>query len=63
MPPSEVAALVDLGRLADAKERVGQLLKAFPEHRIRPEFVRRHNRNQATAEAWIAALRTAGLPD
>ena len=58
-----VVALVDLGRLADAKERVGQLLKAFPEHRIRPEFVRRHNRNQATAEAWIAALRAAGLPD
>jgi len=25
--------------------------------------VRRHNRNEATAEAWIAALRAAGLPD
>jgi hypothetical protein len=34
-----------------------------PENHIRPEFVRRHNRNEATAEAWIAALRTAGLPD
>jgi adenylate cyclase len=56
-------ALVDLHRIDDAKERIGQLLKAFPQHRIRPEFVRRHNRNQATAEAWIAALRMAGLPD
>jgi hypothetical protein len=56
-------ALVDLGRIDEAKERMAQLLKAFPQHRIRPEFVRRHNRNEATAEAWIAALRMAGLPD
>ncbi|WP_428672184.1 helix-turn-helix domain-containing protein [Reyranella sp.] len=56
-------ALVDLGRIDDAKEQIAQLLKVFPEHRIRPEFVRRHNRNEATAEAWIAALRAAGLPD
>jgi tetratricopeptide (TPR) repeat protein len=56
-------ALIDLGRIDDAKERVAQLLKVRPRERIRPEFVRRHNRNQATAEAWIAALRTAGLPD
>ncbi|MFO1162385.1 MAG: helix-turn-helix domain-containing protein [Reyranellaceae bacterium] len=56
-------ALVDLGRIDDAKERIAQLLKMRPHERIRPNFVRRHNRNQATAEAWIAALRTAGLPD
>ena len=56
-------ALVDLGRVDEAKERVAQLLKVRPQERIRPEFVRRHNRNQATAEAWIAALRMAGLPD
>ena len=56
-------ALVDLGRVDDAKERAAQLLKVFPQHRIRSEFVRRHNRNEATAEAWIAALRMAGLPD
>jgi adenylate cyclase len=56
-------ALVDLGRIADAKKRIAQLLEAFPQHRIRLEFVRRHNRNEATAEAWIAALRMAGLPD
>ena len=45
------------------RERIAQLLKARPQDRIRPEFVRRHNRNEATAEAWIAALRAAGLPD
>jgi TolB-like protein len=56
-------ALVDLGRIDEANERVAQLLKLRPHERIRPEFVRRHNRNKATAEAWIAALRTAGLPD
>jgi adenylate cyclase len=56
-------ALVDLGRIDEAKERIAQLLKARPQDRIRLEFVRRHNRNEATAEAWIAALRMAGLPD
>jgi len=56
-------ALVDLGRIDDAKERIAQLLKMRPQERIRPEFVHRHNRNGATAEAWIATLRTAGLPD
>jgi adenylate cyclase len=55
-------ALVDLGRIDDARERIAQLLRACPGHHIRPEFVRRHNRNEATAEAWIAALRVAGLP-
>jgi hypothetical protein len=58
-----VVALVDLGCIDEAKERVRQLLKAFPQQRIRCEFVRRHNRNQATAEAWIAALQAAGVPD
>lgn len=56
-------ALIDLGRVDEARERISQLLKARPQERIRPEFVRRHNRNQATAEAWIAALQAAGLPD
>lgn len=56
-------ALVDLGRIDDAKERIAQLLTMRPQERIRPEFVRRHNRNAATAEAWVAALRIAGLPD
>jgi adenylate cyclase len=56
-------ALVDLGRVDEARERVAQLLKARPQDRIRAEFIHRHNRNGATAEAWIAALRTAGLPD
>jgi len=56
-------ALVDLGRIGEAKEQIVQLLKARPQDHIRPEFVRRHNRIEATAEAWIAALRMAGLPD
>jgi len=56
-------ALVDLGRIDEAKERIAQLLKALPHDHVRPEFVRRHNRNMATAEAWIAALRMAGLPE
>lgn len=56
-------ALVDLGRIDDAKERIALLLKARPQDHIRPDFVRRHNRNEATADAWIAALRMAGLPD
>ena len=56
-------ALVDLGRVDEAKRRIAQLLKALPQDHVRPEFVRRHNRNEATAEAWIAALRLAGLPD
>ena len=56
-------ALVDLGRIDEAKERIAQLLKARPQDNIRPYFVRRHNRNETTAESWIAALRIAGLPD
>ena len=56
-------ALVDLGRIDEARERIAQLLKARPQDRIRLDFVRRHNRNAATADAWIAALRVAGLPD
>lgn len=56
-------ALVDLGRIADARERIAQLLKARPREHIRVEFVRRNNRSDTTADAWIAALRVAGLPD
>jgi len=56
-------ALVDLGRIADARDRIAQLLTARPQDHIRPAFVRRHNRNEATAEAWISALRMAGLPE
>ena len=56
-------ALVDLGRIDEAKEQIAQLLKARPQDTIRPYFVRRHNRIETTAESWIAALRIAGLPD
>jgi adenylate cyclase len=57
------AALVDLGRIDEAKEFVAQLLKILPQSRIDPAFVRRQNRNSATVESTIAALRLAGLPD
>jgi len=60
---TSAVALIDLGRVDEAREAIAQLLKARPQERIRPEFVRRHNRNRATAEGWIAALRQAGLPD
>jgi adenylate cyclase len=57
------AALVDLGRVDEAKEFIAQLLKILPQSRIDPVFVRRQNRNSATIESTIAALRLAGLPD
>ena len=57
------AALVDLGRVDEAKEFIGQLLKILPQSRIDPAFVRRQNRNSSTMELTIAALRLAGLPD
>jgi adenylate cyclase len=56
-------ALVDLGRLEEAKEAIGQLLRVLPTERLRPELVHRQNRNRATVEAWIAALRQAGLSE
>jgi len=58
-----VVALVDLGRIDEAREAVGQLLKALPKERLRPELAYRQNRNRATAEAWIGALRLAGLSE
>ena len=56
-------ALVDLGRLDEAKQLIRQLLQILPQTRIDPDFVRRQNRNTATVDSWIAALRLAGLPD
>ena len=56
-------ALVDLGRIDEAKQLIRQLLQILPQSRIDPDFVRRQNRNTATVESWIAALRLAGLPD
>lgn len=60
---TSAVALIDLGRIDEARECIAQLLKARPRERIRPDFVRRHNCNQATAEDWIGGLRQAGLPD
>ena len=56
-------ALVDLGRIEEAKEAIRQLLRALPKESLRPDLLYRQNRNRATADAWIAALRQAGLPE
>ncbi|HZY53694.1 MAG TPA: adenylate/guanylate cyclase domain-containing protein [Reyranella sp.] len=58
-----IVALVDLGRIDEAREAVGQLLKTLPTERLRPELVYRQNRNRETADAWITALRQAGLAE
>ena len=57
------AALVDLGRIDEAKELIAQLLKILPQSCIDAAFLRRQNRNPGTVESWIAALRLVGLPD
>jgi adenylate cyclase len=57
------AALVDLGRIDEARQLVGQLLKILPQSPIDAAFVRRQKRNPATVDSTIAALRLAGLPD
>ena len=56
-------ALVDLDRLDEAHEVIRQLRAVLPQAHIDPAFVRRRNRDPATVESWIAALRRAGLPD
>jgi tetratricopeptide (TPR) repeat protein len=57
------AALVDLGQIDEAKELIVQLLMLLPQSRINAALLRRQNRNHATVESWIAALRLAGLPE
>jgi adenylate cyclase len=57
------AALVDLGRIDEAKELIAQLLRILPQSRINAALLRRQNRDPATVESWIATLRLAGLPD
>ena len=57
-----VASLVELGRLEEAREAAGRLMAAFPTFRI----ARRRRagfRDTARFEAYLAALRQAGLPD
>ena len=56
-------ALVDLGRVDEARDMIRQLLQTQPHARIDPAFVRRQNRNESTAESWIRTLQQAGLPD
>jgi adenylate cyclase len=57
-----VASLVELGRLEEARAAAGRLMAAFPTFRI----ARRRRagfRDTARFEAYLAALREAGLPD
>jgi adenylate cyclase len=56
-------ALVDLGRVDEARDMIRQLLQTQPHARIDLAFVRRQNRNESTTESWIRALQQAGLPD
>jgi TolB-like protein len=57
------AALVDLGRIDEAKELIAQLLRILPQSRINAALLRRQNRNPATVDSWIVTLRLAGLPE
>jgi adenylate cyclase len=57
-----VASLVELGRLEEAREAASRLMATFPTFRI----ARRRRagfRDTARFEAYLAALRRAGLPD
>jgi adenylate cyclase len=57
-----VACLVELGRLEEARHAAGRLMAMFPTFRI----ARRRRagfRDAARFEAYLAALRRAGLPD
>jgi TolB-like protein len=57
-----VACLVELGRLEEARHAAGRLMATFPTFRI----ARRRRagfRDAARFEAYLAALRRAGLPD
>lgn len=57
-----VASLVELGRPEEARQAAGRLMAAFPTFRV----ARRRRagfRDAARFEAYLAALRRAGLPD
>jgi adenylate cyclase len=56
-----VASLVELGRLEEARAAAGQLMAAFPTFRI-AQRRRAGFRDTARFEAYLAALRRAGLP-
>jgi hypothetical protein len=54
--------LVELGRLDEAREAAGHLMAACPSFRIARRR-RAGYRDTARSEAYLAALRRAGLPD
>ncbi|HEX6011574.1 MAG TPA: adenylate/guanylate cyclase domain-containing protein [Geminicoccaceae bacterium] len=57
-----VASLVELGRLEEAREAAKRLTAQFPTFRI-AQLRRAGVRDAARFEAWLEALRRAGLPD
>jgi adenylate cyclase len=57
-----VASLVELGKLDEAREAASRLMAAFPTFRI-AQRRRAGFRDTARFEAWLVALRRAGLPD
>ena len=57
-----VASLVELGRLEEAREAARRLVARFPTFRI-AQRRRAGFRDTGRFEAWLAALRRAGLPD
>jgi hypothetical protein len=54
--------LVELGKLDEAREAASRLMAAFPTFRI-AQRRRAGFRDTARFEAWLVALRRAGLPD
>ena len=57
-----VASLVELGRLEEAREAASRLMASCPTFRI-AQRRRSGFRDAARFEAYLAALRRAGLPD
>ncbi|MCW5747461.1 MAG: hypothetical protein KIT36_14830 [Alphaproteobacteria bacterium] len=57
------AALVDLGRIEEAREVVRQALQRLPQGRIDAEHHLRVWRDESQARSSVAVLRAAGVPD
>lgn len=57
------ASLVSLGRLEEAQDLVREALQRLPQGRIHTEHYMRLWRNTSQSKSYVAALRTAGMPD
>jgi adenylate cyclase len=58
-----IAALVGLGRLDEARTAAQRLMAAFPTYGLALQREINPWRDQAFAERYLEALRTAGVPD